>query len=159
MSMSSHRCLCGLSILHPKPLEKILSVLHLGDEGVFLELVHLKSKEVVQLAHHRSLELLHHYPPKLLTGLLISRTKYYVIDIYLANKKITITSLVNRVGSAFPTLKALAIRKSLRHALPCSWGLLKSIERLRELIHVVGIPLILKARGLFHIYLLLDWSI
>jgi hypothetical protein len=37
--------------------------------------------------------------------------------------------------------------------------LLKSIERLRELIHVVGIPVILKARGLFHVYLLLDWPI
>jgi hypothetical protein len=37
--------------------------------------------------------------------------------------------------------------------------LLKSIKRLRELIHVVGIPVILKARGLFHVYLLLDWSI
>jgi hypothetical protein len=27
----------------------------------------LKSKEVVQLAHHRHLKLLHHYPAKLLT--------------------------------------------------------------------------------------------
>jgi hypothetical protein len=33
-----------------------------------------------------------------------------------------------------------------------------SIERLRELIHVVGIPVILKARGLFYVYLL-DWPI
>jgi hypothetical protein len=37
--------------------------------------------------------------------------------------------------------------------------LLKSIERLRELIYMVGIPIILKARGLFHVYLLLDWPI
>jgi hypothetical protein len=37
--------------------------------------------------------------------------------------------------------------------------LLKSIERLRELIHVVRILVILKARGLFHVYLLLDWPI
>jgi hypothetical protein len=50
MSVRSHRCLRGLCILHPKPLEKILSVLHLGDEGSFLELLHLKSKEVIQLA-------------------------------------------------------------------------------------------------------------
>jgi hypothetical protein len=47
-----NRCLCGLCILHPKPLEQILSVLCLGYEGSFLELLHLKSKEVVQLAHH-----------------------------------------------------------------------------------------------------------
>jgi hypothetical protein len=58
----------------------------LGDEGPFLELLHLESKEVVQLAHHRHLEFSHHHPAKLLTRLLISRTKYYVIDIYLAYK-------------------------------------------------------------------------
>jgi hypothetical protein len=64
-------------------------------------LLHLESKEVGQLAHHRHLELLHHHPAKLLTRLLVSRTKYYVIDINLANKKIS---------------KALEIRKSLRHS-------------------------------------------
>jgi hypothetical protein len=42
MSVGSHRCLCGLGVLHPKPLEKILSVLRLGDEGVVLELLHLE---------------------------------------------------------------------------------------------------------------------
>jgi hypothetical protein len=53
--VGSHRCLRGLGVLHPKPLEKILSVLHLGEEGVVLELLHLESKEVGQLAHHRRL--------------------------------------------------------------------------------------------------------
>jgi hypothetical protein len=37
--------------------------------------------------------------------------------------------------------------------------LLKSIERLRELKYMVRVPVILKARGLFHVYLLLDWPI
>jgi hypothetical protein len=108
MSVSSHRCLCGLSILHPKPLEKILSVLRLGDEGAFLEFLHLKSKEVVQLARHRHLELLHHYPTKLLARLLVSRTQYNVIDIYLANKKITITSLCEKSGINFPNLESIS---------------------------------------------------
>jgi hypothetical protein len=53
--------------------------------------------------------------------------------------------LVKRVGSAFPTLKALAIKKSLRHSYH---ALGASIERLRELIHVVGIPVVLKVGGL-----------
>jgi hypothetical protein len=108
MSVSSHRCLRGLCILHPKPLEKILSVLRLRDEGSLLELLHLKSKEVVQLAHHRHLELLHHYPAKLLIRLLISRTKYNVIDIYLANKEITITSLCEKSGTNFPNLESIS---------------------------------------------------
>jgi hypothetical protein len=38
-------------------------------------------------------------------------------------------------------------------------GLLKSIERLRELTHMVGVSFILKARGLLHVYLLLDWPV
>ena len=116
VSVSSHWSLCGLGILHPKPLEKILSVLRLGDEGAVLELLHLEPKEVGQLAHHRHFELLSHHPAKLLTRLLVSRTKYYVIDINLAHKKVTVTSLSEKSGSAFPTLKALEIKKSLRHS-------------------------------------------
>jgi hypothetical protein len=73
MSIGSHRCLRGLGVLHPKPFEKILSVLCLREEGAILELLHLEPKEVGQLAHHRHLELLCHRPAKLLIRLLISR--------------------------------------------------------------------------------------
>jgi hypothetical protein len=147
MSISSHRCLRRLSILHSKPLKKILSVLRLGDEGAILELLHLESKEVGQLAHHRHLELLHHHPAKPLTRLLVSRTKYNVIDIYLANKQITITSLCEKSGINFPNLETISNKKISKAFIPCSWGLLKSIEHLREFVHMVGIPVILKARG------------
>jgi hypothetical protein len=37
--------------------------------------------------------------------------------------------------------------------------LLKSIERLRELTHMVGVSFILKARGLLYVHLLLDWPV
>jgi hypothetical protein len=131
----------------------------LRDEGPFLELLHLKSKEVVQLAHHRHLEFLHHHPTKLLTRLLISITKYYVIDIYLAYKKITIASLSKESRISFPNLESIRNKKISKAFIPCSWGLLKSIERLRESVDVVGIPVILEARGLFDINVLLDWSI
>jgi hypothetical protein len=124
MSVSPHWCLCGLSILHSKPLEKILSVLRLGDEGAVLELPHLESKEVGQLAHHQHLELLRHYPAKLLTRLLVSRTKYYVIDINLANKKVTITSLCEKSWIGFPNLKSISNKKISKAFIPCSWGLL-----------------------------------
>jgi hypothetical protein len=129
------------------------------DEGSFLELFHLKSKEVVQLVHHQHVEFLHHYPAKLFTRLLISRTKYYVIDIYLEYKQVTITSLSEKSRIRFPNLESIRNEKVSKAFLPCSWSLLKSIERLRELIHMVVIPVILKARGLFHIHLLLDWSV
>jgi hypothetical protein len=108
MPIGSHRCLRGLGILHPKPLEKILCVLCLGEEGAVLELFHLEPKEVGQLAHHRHLELLCHHPTKLLTRCLISRTKYYVIDINLVHKKINITSLCKKSGIGFPILEGIS---------------------------------------------------
>jgi ribonuclease HI len=108
LAISPDRCLRRLGVLHPKPLEKILSVLRLGDEGAVLELLHLESKEVGQLAHHRHLELLHHHPAKLLTRLLVSRTKYYVIDINLAHKEITIISLGKKSGISFPNLESIS---------------------------------------------------
>src|SRR5688500_11756195 len=108
MPVSSHRCLCGLGVLHPKPLEKVLSVLRLGEECAVLELLHLEPKEVVQLAHHRHLKLLSHHPAKLLTRLLVSRTKYFVVAINLAHKKITITSLSKKSGIGFPNLESIS---------------------------------------------------
>jgi hypothetical protein len=102
---------------------------------------------------------LHHHPAKLLTRLLISRTKYDVIDIYLAYKKITITSLSKESRIGFPNLESARNNEISKAFIPCSWGLLKSIERLREPVDVVEIPVILEARGLFHIHFFLDWSI
>jgi hypothetical protein len=71
-------------------------------------LLHLEPKEVGQLAHHRHLELLCHHPAKLLTRLLISRTKYYVIGINLAHKKVTITSLSKKSEIDFPNLESIS---------------------------------------------------
>jgi hypothetical protein len=119
----------------------------LRDEGSFLELLHLEYKEVVQLAHHRNLEFLHHHPAKLLTRLLISRTQYYVIDIYLAYKQINTTSLSKESRIRFPNLESVRYKKISKALIPCSWGLLKSIECLREPVDMVGIPVILEARG------------
>jgi hypothetical protein len=62
-----HGCLDGFGILHSKLLEYILNVLSLADEGAFLELLHLKSKEILQLPHHGYLEFLYHDPTKLFT--------------------------------------------------------------------------------------------
>jgi hypothetical protein len=65
MPISSHGCLDGFAILHPKLLKYVLNVLCLADEGALLELLDLKSKEVLQLPHHRHLEFLYHGPTKL----------------------------------------------------------------------------------------------
>jgi hypothetical protein len=65
---SSHGCLDGLAILHPKLLKYVLNVFGLADEGALLELLDLKSKEILQLPHHRHLEFLYHDPTKLFTS-------------------------------------------------------------------------------------------
>jgi hypothetical protein len=82
-----------------------------------------------------------------LTILLISRTKYYVIDIYLAYKQITIISISKKSRISFPNLESTRNKKISKEFIPCSWSLLKPIERLRELVDMAGIPVILEARG------------
>jgi hypothetical protein len=77
----------------------------------------------------------------------------------LAYKKITIASISKESRISFPNLESISNKEISKSFIPCSWGLLKSIERLREFLDVVGVPVILKARGLFHVYLILDWSI
>jgi hypothetical protein len=62
MPISSHGSLDRFVILHSKLLEYILNVLSLADEGALLELLDLKSKEILQLTHHRHLEFLYHNP-------------------------------------------------------------------------------------------------
>jgi hypothetical protein len=49
MPICSHGCLDGFGILHSKLLENILNVLSLADEGALLELLDLKSKEILPL--------------------------------------------------------------------------------------------------------------
>jgi hypothetical protein len=78
---------------------------------------------------------------------------------YLAYKEITITSLSKESRISFPNLESVRNKEISKAFIPCSWGLLKSIKRLRETVDVVGIPVILEARGLFHIHFLFDWSI
>jgi hypothetical protein len=67
MPICSHGSLDGFDILHPNLLEDVLNVLSLADEGAFLELLDLESKEILQLPHHRHLEFLYHNPTKLFT--------------------------------------------------------------------------------------------
>jgi hypothetical protein len=67
MPICSHGSLDVFGILHSKLLEYILNVLILIDEGALLELFDLKSKEILQLPHHRHLEFLYHDLTKLFT--------------------------------------------------------------------------------------------
>jgi hypothetical protein len=67
MPIGSHGCLDGFVILYSKLLKYVLNVLYLADECALLELLDLKSKEILQLLHHRHLKFLYHYPTKLFT--------------------------------------------------------------------------------------------
>jgi hypothetical protein len=67
MPICSHGCLDGFAILHAKLFEDVLNVLGLADECALLELLDLKSKEILQLPHHRHLEFLYHNPTKFFT--------------------------------------------------------------------------------------------
>src|SRR5688572_19066066 len=102
MPTQCHGCLNGLSIGHVKLLENIVYVLGLTYESLFLHLLDLKSKKELQFTHHGHFKPFGHDPTKFLTKLLISRTKYNVINIYLANKYIltNFMSKKSRIGFA-----------------------------------------------------------
>jgi hypothetical protein len=67
MPICSHGCLDRFGIHHSKLLEYILNVLSLTDEGAFLELLDVESKEILQLPHHGHLKFFYHKPTKLIT--------------------------------------------------------------------------------------------
>ena len=65
----------------------------------------------------------------------------------MAHKQITIASLSKKSRISFPDLESIRNEKISKAFAPRSWSLLKPIEHLRELINMVGIPVILEARG------------
>ena len=77
---------------------------------------------------------------------MISNTKYYVIDIYLAHKYIFVDFVSENSRIGFAYFKALFKQEFLKAFIPCSWCLLKSIERLLEFVDMVEELGIFKAR-------------
>jgi hypothetical protein len=137
MSIGWHGSFDGLCICHVKILEHITGVLCLANESPFLQLLDLKTEEELQFTHHRHLKSLGHDPTKLLTKLMVSTTKYYIIDIYSAHKYIFIDFASKKGRISFAYFKALFEQEFLKTFIPCSWCLLKPIERLLEFIDVV----------------------
>jgi hypothetical protein len=90
---------------------------------------------------------------------MISTSKYYVIDIYLAHKYIIINfaSKESRIGYAY--FKALFEQEFFKAFIPCSWCLLKPRERLLEFEDVAGELGIFEAWWLLNKDYLLYWAI
>ena len=82
---------------------------------------------------------------------MISTTKYYVIDIYLAHKYIFANFVSEKGMIGFAYFKALFKQEFLKAFIPCSWCLLKPIERLLEFIDMIGKLVIFKAWWLLNI--------
>ena len=78
---------------------------------------------------------------------MISTTKYYVIDIYLAHKYIFANFVSEKGSISFAYFKALFKQEFLKAFIPCSWCLLKPIERLLEFVDMVGELGIFKPSG------------
>ena len=159
MSIGWHGSFDRLGIHHVELFKHIMGVLGLANECPFLHLLDSKSKEEFQLTHHGHLKSLSYNPTKLITIHMVSTTKYYVIDIYLAHKYI-ISNFVSkecRVGFAY--FKALFEQEFLKAFIPCSWCLLKPIERLLEFIDMIRELGFFKSWWLLHIYQLLYWAV
>jgi hypothetical protein len=151
MSIGWHERIDRLCIHHVKLLEHIMGILHLANKSSILQLLDLKSEEELQLTYHEHLKSLCHDPTKLFTKLMVSTTKYYVIDIYLAHKYIFIdfASKKGRIGFAY--FKALLEQEFLKAFILCSWCFLKPIWCLLEFVDMVGELGIFKTRWLLNI--------
>jgi hypothetical protein len=137
MSIGWHGSFDRLGIHHVKLLEHIMGVLRLANKSLMLHLLDLKSKEELQFTHHGHLKSLGHDPTKFLTKSMISATKYYTINIYLAHKYIFINFVSENGRISFAYFKALIKQELFKAFIPCSWCLLKPIERLLEFVDMV----------------------
>jgi hypothetical protein len=120
MSIGWHESFDRLCIHHVKLLKHIMSVLCLANESFILQLLDLKSEEELHFTHHGHLKSLGHDPTKLFTKLMVSTTKYYVIDTYLAHKYIFIDFVSKKGRIGFAYFKELLDQEFLKAFIPCS---------------------------------------
>jgi hypothetical protein len=94
----SHWCTNGLGIIHSKLIDYVFDVLALTHKCTTLQLLDLKTKEVTQLSYCGHLKLINHHFSKLFTKILISWSKYDVINIYLQHKQVLANLLGEKSG-------------------------------------------------------------
>jgi hypothetical protein len=102
MPICSHGSLDGFDILHSKLFEYVLNVFSLADEGALLELLDLKSKEILLLPHHRHLEFLYHDPTELFTN---------IININLSYKQVFSNCFSEESRVRFSNFEAISDKK------------------------------------------------
>jgi hypothetical protein len=122
-----------------------MCILDLAKKGPIFKLLDLKSKKE-QLSHHRDLKPIGHDLAKLITKRLISRTKYYVINVNLANEQILINLSSEESIIGLTNLKTIMDEKIPKTFIPFSRSYLSPIEHHMELINMVRILLIFKAQ-------------
>jgi hypothetical protein len=116
MCICAHVSLDGLYLVHGKLLKSIICILGLAKKGPIFKLLDLKFKQELQLLYHRHLKSISHDLTKLITKRLVSRTKYYVIDINLTNEQILVNLSSEESRIDFTNLKTIMGEKSLRHS-------------------------------------------
>jgi hypothetical protein len=84
MTISAYGSLDWLCFIHAKLFKYVTSILCLANESSIFDLLDLKSKKECENPHHRHFKFIHHHFAKLVTKGFVSRTKYNIINIYLA---------------------------------------------------------------------------
>jgi hypothetical protein len=77
----------------------------------------------------------------------------------LAYKQVFSNCFSEESRVSFNNFEAISDKKVSQAFIPCSWGLLEPIKRLLELINMVRILTIFKAKRLLNVYLFLDRAI
>jgi hypothetical protein len=86
MTISAHGSLDGLYLIHTKLLEYVTCILHLAYECPNFDLLDLKYKKECEFIHRGHFKPIGHDFAKLIKKGFVSRTKYNIINIYLAYK-------------------------------------------------------------------------
>ena len=159
MMFGWHWCCEAFAVLHTELLQAIFEILLLRYEDAIALLSYLKTKEELQLSHHRHLILLLHHISKLITILLVGAAEDYVIHIYLAHKQFTIICLREECGIEGSRFEAVALQEVFDCVIPCARSLFEAIQCFVESVHHIKMFWIFKARWLCNIYFLFNLAI
>ncbi|KAK2427508.1 hypothetical protein QL285_026082 [Trifolium repens] len=80
-----HECGQCLTVFKVELLQKLYCIFALMNVSAIFSLIDLNPKEELQFTHHAHLKFILHQLGKILAQGGISRTKYYIFNIYLNN--------------------------------------------------------------------------
>ena len=116
-----------------------------------IQLFDLQSKKVVKFTHHGHLKFSLHSCKKLLTQILISGSKYNIINIQLNQNNIIECFLDKQCLICFSSLICMRQQEVVQPLISLPWGLLQTIQSFLQFEDIIQMFMIFKSRRLTNI--------